>query len=67
MPDVHALIADAVAAVRGTDVRDAERKLDRLVVGTGAPDGTAVVDAALLDAWLAPSPGSGRAAGSRST
>ncbi|MEH1057271.1 DUF2786 domain-containing protein [Micromonospora sp. CPCC 206171] len=49
MPDAHALIADAVAAVRGTDVRDAERKLDRLVVGTGAPDGTAAVDAALLD------------------
>ncbi|MEH0938150.1 DUF2786 domain-containing protein [Micromonospora psammae] len=49
MPDADALIADAVAAVRGTDVRDAERKLDRLVVGTGATDGTAVVDAALLD------------------
>ncbi|MFJ6198722.1 DUF2786 domain-containing protein [Micromonospora sp. NPDC092111] len=46
MPDADALIADAVAAVRGTDVRDAERKLDRLVVGT--VDGPGVVDAALL-------------------
>ncbi|MFF5175932.1 DUF2786 domain-containing protein [Micromonospora sp. NPDC000089] len=48
MPDADALIAAAVAAVRGTDVPDAERKLDRLVVGTGAADGTAAVDAALL-------------------
>ncbi|MGB2568963.1 DUF2786 domain-containing protein [Micromonospora citrea] len=48
MPDADALIVAAVTAVRGTDVRDAERKLDRLVVGTGATDGTAAVDAALL-------------------
>ncbi|SCG62417.1 DUF2786 domain-containing protein [Micromonospora halophytica] len=48
MPDADALIVAAVTAVRDTDVRDAERKLDRLVVGTGAADGTAVVDAALL-------------------
>ncbi|MEV4489119.1 DUF2786 domain-containing protein [Micromonospora coxensis] len=48
MPDADALIVAAVTAVRGTDVRDAERKLDRLVVGTGAADGTAAVDAALL-------------------
>ncbi|MFJ8686480.1 DUF2786 domain-containing protein [Micromonospora wenchangensis] len=62
MPDADALITAAVAAVRGTDVRDAERKLDRLVVGsapvragddggrgaTGDAAGPAAVDAALL-------------------
>ncbi|MEH0843359.1 DUF2786 domain-containing protein [Micromonospora sp. CPCC 205711] len=53
MPDADALIAAAVAAVRGTDVRDAERKLDRLVVGTGATDGAAAVDAALLGRLVA--------------
>ncbi|MGC5016986.1 DUF2786 domain-containing protein [Micromonospora sp. DT47] len=53
MPDADALIAAAVAAVRGTDVRDAERKLDRLVVGTGAADGAAAVDAALLGRLVA--------------
>lgn len=44
MPDAEELITDAVAAARGTDVRLAERQLDRLVVGAGAPD----VDAVLL-------------------
>ncbi|SIR21135.1 DUF2786 domain-containing protein [Micromonospora avicenniae] len=44
MPDAEELIDDAVTAARGRDVRLAERQLDRLVVGTGAPD----VDAALL-------------------
>ncbi|MFY1626392.1 DUF2786 domain-containing protein [Micromonospora sp. WMMD735] len=59
MPDADALITAAVAAVRGTDVRDAERKLDRLVVGSASaragddggrdvPAGPAAVDAALL-------------------
>ncbi|MFC4020841.1 DUF2786 domain-containing protein [Micromonospora sp. GCM10011542] len=48
MPDADELVADAVAAVRGNDVRQAERQLDRLMVGTGAADGTAAVDAALL-------------------
>ncbi|MGK5738030.1 DUF2786 domain-containing protein [Micromonospora sp. URMC 103] len=48
MPDADELIADAVAAVRGTDVRLAERQLDRLVVGADAADGAAAVDAALL-------------------
>ncbi|WP_243715719.1 DUF2786 domain-containing protein [Micromonospora sp. KC207] len=47
MPDADALIADALAAARGTDVRAAERQLDRLVVGAGLPDGPAAVDAAL--------------------
>ncbi|MEU4570462.1 DUF2786 domain-containing protein [Micromonospora sp. NPDC023956] len=42
MSDVDALIGDALAATRGTDVRLAERQLDRLVVGDPA-----VVDAAL--------------------
>ncbi|MEH1098063.1 DUF2786 domain-containing protein [Micromonospora sp. CPCC 205561] len=48
MPDAEELISDALAAVRGTDVRLAERQLDRLMIGTGAADGAAVVDAALL-------------------
>ncbi|WP_238424814.1 hypothetical protein [Micromonospora parastrephiae] len=48
MPDADELVADALAAVRGTDVRQAERQLDRLMVGTGAADGTTAVDAALL-------------------
>ncbi|MFC3504006.1 DUF2786 domain-containing protein [Micromonospora krabiensis] len=48
MPDAEELITDAVAASRGNDVRLAERQLDRLVVGTGAADGAAAVDAALL-------------------
>ncbi|GAB3947414.1 DUF2786 domain-containing protein [Micromonospora vulcania] len=48
MPDADELVADALAAVRGTDVRQAERQLDRLMVGTGAADGTAAVDVALL-------------------
>ncbi|MBM7078011.1 DUF2786 domain-containing protein [Micromonospora humida] len=59
MPDADALITAAVAAVRGTDVRDAERNLDRLVVGSAparagddggrdVPAGPAAVDAALL-------------------
>ncbi|MFI6261822.1 DUF2786 domain-containing protein [Micromonospora sp. NPDC051006] len=48
MPDADELITDALAAARDTDVRRAERQLDRLVVGTGAPDGAAAVDAALL-------------------
>ncbi|WP_406106977.1 DUF2786 domain-containing protein [Micromonospora globbae] len=48
MPDADELIADALAAARGSDVRLAERQLDRLVVGTGAADGAADVDAALL-------------------
>ncbi|SCF06156.1 Protein of unknown function [Micromonospora haikouensis] len=47
MPDADALVADALAAARGTDVRAAERQLDRLVVGAGVPDGPAAVDAAL--------------------
>ncbi|MEU6072921.1 DUF2786 domain-containing protein [Micromonospora sp. NPDC047074] len=48
MPDAEELISDALAAVRGTDVRLAERQLDRLMIGTGAADGAAAVDAALL-------------------
>ncbi|MET8350722.1 DUF2786 domain-containing protein [Micromonospora sp. NPDC005206] len=48
MPDADELVAEALAAVRGTDVRQAERQLDRLMVGTGATDGTAAVDTALL-------------------
>ncbi|MFC5942610.1 hypothetical protein ACFPZ4_14145, partial [Micromonospora harpali] len=47
MPDAAALVAAALAAARGTDVRAAERQLDRLVVGAGVPDGPAAVDAAL--------------------
>ncbi|MFF0234592.1 DUF2786 domain-containing protein [Micromonospora sp. NPDC005254] len=47
MPDADELVADALAAVRGTDVRQAERQLDRLMVGTGAADGATAVDAAL--------------------
>ncbi|GAA4573203.1 DUF2786 domain-containing protein [Micromonospora coerulea] len=43
MPDADTLVADALAASRGTDVREAERALDRLVVGDGP-----AVDAALL-------------------
>ncbi|MCW3814471.1 DUF2786 domain-containing protein [Micromonospora sp. DR5-3] len=43
MPDAEQLLADALAATRGTDVRAAERALDRLVVGDGP-----AVDAALL-------------------
>ncbi|MCI4063950.1 DUF2786 domain-containing protein [Micromonospora sp. R77] len=43
MPDAEELVAAALTAARGTDVREAERALDRLVVG--AP---AAVDAALL-------------------
>ncbi|TDB69545.1 hypothetical protein E1182_29620, partial [Micromonospora sp. KC721] len=53
MPDADTLIADAVAALRGADVRDAERKLDRLVVGTGTTDGAAAVDVALLNRLVA--------------
>ncbi|WP_328340568.1 DUF2786 domain-containing protein [Micromonospora sp. NBC_00421] len=60
MPDADALITAAVTAVRGTDVRDAERKLDRLVVGgdggrgtAGALDGPAAVDAVLLGRLVA--------------
>jgi hypothetical protein len=48
VPDADELVADALAAVRGSDVRQAERHLDRLMVGTGAADGAAAVDAALL-------------------
>ncbi|MFG1867364.1 DUF2786 domain-containing protein [Micromonospora arborensis] len=48
MPDADELVANALAAVRGTDVRLAERQLDQLMVGTGAADGTTAVDAALL-------------------
>ncbi|MEH1166325.1 DUF2786 domain-containing protein [Micromonospora sp. CPCC 205539] len=48
VPDADELVAEALAAVRGTDVRQAERQLDRLMVGTGAADGAAEVDAALL-------------------
>ncbi|MEU5904054.1 DUF2786 domain-containing protein [Micromonospora sp. NPDC047467] len=48
MPDADELVANALAAVRGTDVRQAERQLDQLMVGTGAADGTTAVDAALL-------------------
>ncbi|MEU2611843.1 DUF2786 domain-containing protein [Micromonospora sp. NPDC007271] len=43
MPDAEQLLADALAAARGTDVRQAERALDRLVVGDGP-----AVDGALL-------------------
>ncbi|MEU5961111.1 DUF2786 domain-containing protein [Micromonospora parva] len=48
MPDADELVASALAAVRGTDVRHAERQLDHLMVGTGDADGTTAVDAALL-------------------
>ncbi|MFG1776472.1 DUF2786 domain-containing protein [Micromonospora sp. NPDC049048] len=48
MPDAEELVSDALAAARGTDVRLAERQLDRLMIGTGAADGAAAVDAALL-------------------
>ncbi|MGC4780540.1 DUF2786 domain-containing protein [Micromonospora zamorensis] len=48
MPDADELVANALAAVRGTDVRQAERQLDQLMVGTGAADGTTAVDATLL-------------------
>ncbi|MGC4745492.1 DUF2786 domain-containing protein [Micromonospora sp. DT201] len=48
MPDADELVANALAALRGTDVRQAERQLDQLMVGTGAADGTTAVDAALL-------------------
>ncbi|MFG1883512.1 DUF2786 domain-containing protein [Micromonospora sp. NPDC049102] len=47
VPDADELVADALAAVRSTDVRQAERHLDRLMVGTGAADGGTAVDAAL--------------------
>ncbi|MGC4768563.1 DUF2786 domain-containing protein [Micromonospora sp. DT44] len=47
MPDAEDLVADALAAVRGTDVRQTERQLDRLMVGTGTADGATAVDAAL--------------------
>ncbi|MGC1211859.1 MAG: hypothetical protein WA890_11425, partial [Micromonospora sp.] len=43
MPNAEDLVIDALAAARGTDVREAERALDRLVVGAGP-----AVDAALL-------------------
>ncbi|MGW4154813.1 DUF2786 domain-containing protein [Micromonospora chersina] len=43
MPDAEQVLADALAAARGTDVRAAERALDRLVVGDPP-----AVDAALL-------------------
>ncbi len=43
MPEAEQLLADALAAARGTDVRQAERALDRLVVADGP-----AVDAALL-------------------
>ncbi|PWU47309.1 hypothetical protein DLJ46_15215 [Micromonospora globispora] len=43
MPNAEDLVTDALAAARGTDVREAERALDRLVVGAGP-----AVDAALL-------------------
>jgi hypothetical protein len=48
VPQADELIADALAAARGTDTRAAERQLDRLVVGVGVPDGPAAVDAALV-------------------
>ncbi|MFD6680601.1 DUF2786 domain-containing protein [Micromonospora parva] len=48
MPDADELVASALAAVRGTDVRHAERQLDHLMVGTGVADGSTSVDAALL-------------------
>ncbi|MGN9810977.1 DUF2786 domain-containing protein [Micromonospora sp. BQ11] len=47
MPDVEDLINDALAAVRGTDVRLAERQLDRLMIAGATDDGVAV-DAALV-------------------
>jgi hypothetical protein len=47
VPDADELVADALAAVRGSDVRQAERQLDRLMVGTGTADGATAVDAAL--------------------
>ncbi|WP_433117360.1 hypothetical protein [Micromonospora sp. CA-246542] len=47
MPDAEDLVAEALAAVRGTDVRQTERQLDRLMVGTGTADGATAVDAAL--------------------
>jgi hypothetical protein len=47
VPDADELIADALEAARGADVREAERQLDRLVVGTGAADGGTAVDSAL--------------------
>ncbi|MFR9775873.1 DUF2786 domain-containing protein [Micromonospora sp. MS34] len=43
MSDAERLLADALTAARGTDVRAAERALDRLVVGDGP-----AVDTALL-------------------
>ncbi|MEU8259198.1 DUF2786 domain-containing protein [Micromonospora sp. NPDC048999] len=43
MSDAEQLLADALAAARGTDVRQAERALDRLVVADGP-----AADAALL-------------------
>ncbi|MDG4807489.1 DUF2786 domain-containing protein [Micromonospora sp. WMMD1120] len=48
MPDADELVANALAAVRGTDVRQAERQLDRLMVGSGAADAGTAVDAALV-------------------
>ncbi|TDC28895.1 DUF2786 domain-containing protein [Micromonospora sp. 15K316] len=48
MPETEELIDAALTAVRGRDVRLAERQLDRLVVGAGGPDAAAEVDAALL-------------------
>ncbi|NJP31087.1 DUF2786 domain-containing protein [Micromonospora thermarum] len=48
MPDAEELVSDALAAVRGADVRLAERQLDRLMIGTGGADGARAVDAALF-------------------
>ncbi len=48
VPGAEELVGDAVAAARGTDVRVAERQLDRLMIGPGGPAGFQQVDAALL-------------------
>ena len=48
VPGTEELVGDAVTAARGTDVRLAERQLDRLMIGTGGAQGAREVDAALL-------------------
>ncbi|SCL25218.1 Protein of unknown function [Micromonospora nigra] len=47
MPGADELVDEVLAAVRGTDVRLAERQRDRLVVGAGVQNGAAAVEAAL--------------------
>ncbi|MER7459943.1 DUF2786 domain-containing protein [Micromonospora sp. NPDC126480] len=49
MPDAEELVGDAVTAARGSDVRRAERQLDRLMIGAVDAAGTRQVDTALLD------------------